>query len=92
MRGLQCVSRLQGDIVVSEWALYVPSELITTESRIQQDPRFGKRLTWRQSQRGLVGSEKKVNSGLFSQLPVETKIIDYLLHCLKGYNTQVAKR
>lgn len=39
---------------------------------------FGKRLTWRRSQHGLVGLETTVNSGPFSQLPAETNTNDYL--------------
>lgn len=39
---------------------------------------FGKRLTWRRSQHGLVGRETTVNSGPFSQLPAETNTNDYL--------------
>lgn len=39
---------------------------------------FGKRLTWRRSQHGLVGREMTVNSGPFSQLPAETNTNDYL--------------
>lgn len=38
---------------------------------------FGKRLTWRRSPHGLVGWEMTVNSGPFSQLPVETNTNDY---------------
>lgn len=40
-------------------------------------------LTWRRSQDGLVGWERRVNSGPFSQLPAETKINYYTAIVLK---------
>lgn len=45
-----------------------------------------KRLTWRRSQHDLVGWEMTVNSGLFSQLPVETNTW-LIIHCFKGSKT-----
>lgn len=45
-----------------------------------------KRLTWRRSQHDLVGWEMTVNSGLFSQLPVETNTW-LISHCFKGSKT-----
>lgn len=60
------------------------SEVMRQSSNLPRDREyswclsFGKRLTWRRSQHGLVGRETTVNSGPFSQLPAETNTNDYL--------------
>lgn len=55
-------------------AWFIPSDSVTVDLMRSS---FGKRLTWRRSQHGLVGLEMTVNSGSFSQLPVETNTTDY---------------
>lgn len=57
---------------VIEQGYFIPSDSVTVDLM-----GLGKRLTWRRSQHGLVGWEMTVNSGPFSQLPVETNTTDY---------------
>lgn len=68
------------------WRYYAGQVVYSRPShcRMWWQLRFGKRLTWRRSQHGLVGWEMTVNSDLFSQLPVETNTNDYPSIVLNG--------
>lgn len=70
-----CFSSLLGCIYVVKQGLSIPSDTINVGS--DGIGSFGKRLTWRRRQHGLVGWEMTVNSGPFSQLPAETNTNDY---------------